>query len=322
MNQKTLLITGIAGYWGEKLAQRIPRDEWRVVGVDTRAPDLPEIADTFIKTDLMAANLTEILRTERVSAVCHLPRRSNIPATAKLLSACATTGVEQVVVKSSARVYGVSATAPAHLPETHPLPRTAPDAATKRLRDTELLAASYRGALKISILRMAHIVGETVTSPLVALLSQRAPAILMGFDPLMQVLHEDDAADALAHAITTATDGTFNIAANPPLPLSRIIALTGKIHLPVPHPVAYLRHRVESSNGLRRRTFPLHPDFLRFRLVMDVSKMEDEFGFFPTHSAEETMQSFAAHDYFRHLSPDQAARVKRIKMVQKVVNSE
>ncbi len=322
MTQQTLLITDIAGYWGEKLAQRIPRDAWRVVGIDTRAPDLPDTADTFIKSDLTTANLTDILRREQVTAVCHLPRRPDISAAAKLLSACAAAGVEQVVIKSSTRVYGASAAAPAHLPETHPLPHTTPDPATKLLRDIELLAAGYRGALKIAVLRMAHIVGATVTSPLVALLAQRVPVMLMGFEPLMQLLHEDDAADALAHAVTSAADGIFNIAAAPPLPLSRIIALAGKIPLPVPHPVAYLRWRVERTNRLRRRTFPLHPDFLRFRLVADLSKMEDDFGFFPARSAEETVQAFAAHDYFRHLSPDQAARVKRIKQLQTTVNSE
>ncbi len=318
MSQKTLLITGIAGYWGEKLAQRIPRDEWRVVGIDTRAPDLPETADTFIKTDL-TAGIADILRAEQVSAVCHLPRRAEIAASANLLSACATAGVEQVVIKSSTRVYGASPGAPAHLPETHPLPHAAPDAVTKFLRDTDLLAESYRGALNVTILRMAHIVGATATTPLVELLSQRAPMMLLGFDPLMQVLHEDDAADALAHAVTTAAAGTFNIAADPPLPLSRIIALAGKVHLPIPHPVAYLRWRVERANRLRRRTFPLHPDFLRFRLVADTGKMENDFGFFPERSAEETVRAFAEHDYFRHLSPDQAARVKRIKQMQKEI---
>ena len=317
MNRQTLLITGIAGYWGEKLAQRISRDEWRVVGVDTRAPDLPDTADTFIKSDL-TADIADILRAEQVSAVCHLPRHSDISATANLLSACAAAGVEHVVIKSSTRVYGASAAAPAHLPETHPLPRSAPDAATKYLRDTELLADSFRGALKVTILRMAHILGATATTPLVKLLSQRAPVMLMGFDPLVQLLHEDDAADALAHAVATAAGGTFNIAADPPLPLSRVIALAGKIPLPVPHPVAYLRHRVETTNGLRRQKFPLHPDFLRFRLVADTGKMESEFGFFPEHSAEESVQAFAAHDYFRHLSPDQAARVKRIKQMQRM----
>jgi len=319
MTRQTLLITDIAGYWGEKLAQHIPRDEWRVVGIDTRAPDLPDTADTFIKGNLSDADLTGILRREQVTAVCHLPRRPDVPATAKLLAACAATGVEQVVINSSTQVYGASATAPAHLPETYPLPRTAADPTTKLLRDIELLAASYRGALKVAILRMAHIVGATASGPLIALLSQRAPVMLMGFDPLTQVLHEGDAVGALAHAIATAADDTINIAANPPLPFSRIVALAGKIHLPVPHPVAYLRWRVETTNHLRRRTLPLHPDFLRFRLVADVSKMEDDFGFFPARTATEAVQSFAEHDYFRHLSPDQAARVKRVKQMQNAI---
>ncbi len=321
MAKKTVVVTGIAGYWGERVAERLKTAGLRVLGIDTRAPDLPDTAGHFIHAALDAPELADILRTHTVSAVYHLPRTADIAATASLLSACVTAEVAQVVIKSSTRVYGASAAAPAHLPETHPLPHPAPDAATKFLRDTEALAASYRGAFQVTILRMAHIIGATVSSPLVDLLSQPAPVTLLGFDPLIQILHEDDTADALAHAIAAA-DGTFNIAASPPLPLSRIIALTGKIHLPMPHPAAYLRHRVEAGNHHHRRTFPLHPDFLRYRQVADASRMEDTFGYSPVHSAEETVQAFAAHNYFRQLPPDQRARVKRIKQMQNAVNNE
>ncbi len=329
MAKQTIAITGIAGYWGEKLAARL-KETHRIVGIDTRAPDLPDSADVFIKADFGAPEMADILREHHIAAVCHLPQHTptgtyDIPRTAKLFSACAAAGVTHLTLKSSALVYGARADAPAMLPEETPFPPTASDPIVRNLRHVEALVTDLRreaSSLRVAVLRMAHVIGATVDSLTVRWLSMPAPVALLGFNPLLQLLHEKDAADALTHAVATAAEGTFNIAAAPPLPLSRVIALAGKIPLPLPHPMAYKRYQVESGNRRRRKTIPLHPDFLRYRLVTDTSAMEDVLGFYPAHSAEESVQAFREQNYFRQLSPVDAARVKRLKQLQKDIDGE
>jgi len=329
MAKQTIAITGIAGYWGEKVAARL-KESHRIVGIDTRAPDLPDSADIFIKADFAAPEMADILREHQVAAVCHLPQHAptgtyDIPRTAKFFAACAAAGVTHLTVKSRGLVYGARADAPAMLPEDTPFPPTASDPLVRNLRHMEALVGDLRRAspaLRVAVLRMAHIIGATVDSLAVRWLSMPAPVALLGFNPLLQLLHEDDAADALAHAVATAAEGTFNIAAAPPLPLSRMIALAGKIPLPLPHPMAYKRYQIESGNRRHRKTIPLHPDFLRYRLVTDTTAMEDVLGFYPAHSAEETMQAFREQNYFRHLSPAEAAHVKRLKQLQKAVDGD
>lgn len=324
MAKQTIAITGIAGYWGEKLAAQL-KTTHHIVGIDTRAPDLPNSTDVFIKADFGAPAMADILREHHVSAVCHLPQHLptgtyNIPRTAKLFSACTAAGVTHLTLKSSVLVYGARADAPAILPEETPFPPTASDSLVRNLRHMEALVADLRReapSLRVAVLRMAHIIGATVDSLAVRWLSMPAPVALLGFNPLLQLLHEDDAANALAHAITTAAEGTFNIAAAPPLPLSRVVALAGKIPLPLPHPMAYKRYQIENSNRRRRKTIPLPPNFLRYRLVTDTSAMEDVLGFYPAHSAEESVQAFREQNYFRQLSPADATRVKRLKQLKK-----
>ena len=57
------------------------------------------------------------------------------------------------------------------------------------------------------------------------------PAIL-GFDPRLQLVHEDDVANALFHATEHDLPGVFNVAADGVLALSEIAGLLGKPFLP------------------------------------------------------------------------------------------
>lgn len=319
MTAHTIAVTGIASYWGEQIAERLKTAGLRVLGIGSRAPDLPDTADHFIHSKLDAPELAAILRENNVSAVCHLPKNEPVATTAAFFATCAEAGVAHITLKSSTRVYGATAENPAIIAEEHPLPHTT-DADVQRLRHMESLAKDLQKknpALKVTILRLAHVVGPTADSALVRWLSQPVPVSLLGFNPLIQILHESDAVDALAYAVTAAAGGTFNIAASPPLPLARMIALAGKVPIPIPYPMALGRYRVEKTNRHRRQTMPIHPSFLRYRLVADTASMEDSLGFSPEFSAEETLHAFREHDYFRHLSPAEAARVKRIKQLQK-----
>ena len=55
---------------------------------------------------------------------------------------------------------------------------------------------------------------------------------MMGFDPLVQLLHEIDAIAAFKLAINRDVRGTFNIVADGVLPLSTVIKLAGRISPP------------------------------------------------------------------------------------------
>jgi len=167
-------------------------------------------------------------------------------------------------------------------------------------------------------LRFAHIVGKSVDSPLTQFLAQTLPKTLLGFNPVFRLIHEDDVAAAIIHAIDADFSGAVNIAAENTLPLSRIIALTGKAHAPVPFHMAYLRAKVEKDHA----KFPIHPDSLRYRLVTKLDRMTDEFNFSPTFSAEDALHSFAEQSYYRHLSTANATRIKTVKRMWEQLKKE
>src|SRR5438876_996424 len=62
---------------------------------------------------------------------------------------------------------------------------------------------------------------------------------LLGFDPLMQFLHEEDAVSALCLALVSDVRGAFNIVGEGVLPYSTVLAMLGRLPLPLPRLVAY-----------------------------------------------------------------------------------
>lgn len=331
MTQKTILVTGAAHYWGDRVAhQLLQNDKYRVIGIDSEKPNPLDPKLHFFQTDLHAESLSNFLQTHQVSTVCHLDcpstnhpnaLHSALLGTANLLSACAKAGVARVIVKSSTAVYGAKANNPAFLPETHPLPAGLPSPTVNYFSQLESIFQRHQTQFNmpnLSILRFAHIVGKSANTPITRFLSQMLPKTVLGFNPIFQLIHEDDVTAALIHAIETDFTGIVNIAAENTLPLSRIIALTGKTNLPVPLSMAYLHTKVENGHA----KFPIHPDYLRYRVVANLTRMTEDFGFTPAVSADDAVRNFAEQSYYRHLSPTDATRVKTVKRMWEKLKKE
>jgi len=306
--QKTILVTGVAGYWGNRLAARLGDEPgFHVIGLDTRPPDPAPACLDFIQADVRNPLLPDLLRDEGVDTVCHLafvetayPQDVafdlNVLGTTKLLEACVEAGVRKVVLKSSTAVYGARPDNPAFLRESRTLRGSKRSGIIRDLVEIETFCAGFRHRhpdLLLTVLRFANIVGPTADTPLTRLLANPTAPTLLGFDPMMQIIHEDDVVEALVHAVIHDAPGVFNVAAEDAMPLSKIRGLAGKPLLPLPHLLAYWGPRLPGGRRRAARHWPLEPDYLRYPWVADLSRMRDELGFAPRYTAEETLREFA-----------------------------
>lgn len=307
---KVVLITGVAGYWGARVATRLGAEEqYRVIGLDAQQPAGPRNGLDFVLADVRNPLLVELLKAEGVDTVCHLAfvssvRRSesafdaNVMGTAKLLGACAEAGVRKVVLKSSTAVYGARATNSAFLSEDHPLRGSRRYGYARDLVEIETFCNGFgRRAPEMALtsLRFASIVGPGADTPLTRFLRTPWAPALMGFEPMMQVIHEDDVVAALVHAVDKDVSGVFNVAARDALPLSRIRGLVGKLPLSVFHMSANWGVALLGTARLNvERYLPIEPDYLRFPWVGDLARMEQGLGFAPRYTAAETLREFAA----------------------------
>lgn len=307
--ERVVLVTGVADYWGERLARRLlPEENVRVIGLDVEPPEEELRGLDFIQADVRNPLLAELLRDEEVDTVCHLSfiesfRRSeaifdfNVMGTMKIVGASAESGVRRVILKSSTMVYGAHPGNDAFLSEDSRLRGSRRYGYNRYRLEIESFINGFRRqapALDITLLRFANILGPTADTPLSNYLRLPAVPILLGFDPMLQVIHEDDVVAALAHAIFAEQTGVFNVAADPPLPLLRILGLAGKIPVPLIHPLAYRGVNWLGNSGLRRFA-PLEPDYLRYRWVADLRRMREDLQFFPELMGDEVVEALGVH---------------------------
>jgi nucleoside-diphosphate-sugar epimerase len=71
--RKVVVVTGVAGYWGGRVANRLAAEPgWQVIGLDADVPrTAPQGLDT-IRADVRNPALAALLRAEAVDTVCHL----------------------------------------------------------------------------------------------------------------------------------------------------------------------------------------------------------------------------------------------------------
>ena len=306
---KVVLVTGVSGYWGGRVAQRLLAEPGlRVIGMDVEPPQEEIAGLDFIAADVRNPLLADLLRQEGVDAVCHLAfvagvKKSeaifdyNVMGTMKVVGACAETGVGKVVLKSSTMVYGAHPDNDAFLAEESTLRGGRRYGYNRYRLEIESFCNGFRRqapGLALTVLRFANVVGPTADTPMNAYLHNPVAPTLLGFDPMMQVIHEDDVVEALAYALRNETPEVCNVAADPPLPLLRILGLAGTPPLPLAHPLVY---RAVKWAGSKRvgRFVPFEPDYLRYRWVADVGRMREEMGFIPNYVGDEAVEALGVH---------------------------
>jgi UDP-glucose 4-epimerase len=298
-----ILITGACGRLGKRLV-RILHRQGPVVAVDRRAfPDMP--ADVIHEQlDVRKRKLRDVFRAHRPVAVVHLgvmhdPRKSdedhhswNVSGFGKLLEYTAEFQVKKLVVLSSANVYGPSPDNPQFLSEEAPLLGGARFSAIRDLIEVDMLAQSFfwkEPQIETTILRPVHILG-TVRNAASNFLRLSPIPTLLGFDPMVQVIHERDVIRAIQAALQPNIRGVFNIAGPPALPLSKVIKLLQRPSVPIPYSVG--KFALKRLFSLHLSNFPAPEiDHIRFVCMVDDSRARAVLGFEPQVGAEDTIRS-------------------------------
>lgn len=143
-----------------------------------------------------------------------------------------------VVLWSSGLVYGAHDDNPVPLTEADPTRPHADFPPGGQLAEIERLVLGLRGAARTVVLRPAPVWAPewgTLTARWLA-----GPALLglRGLDPQVQALHPDDAAAALALAVSGNLTGIYNVAPSDSVRASEAAALTDRRRIVLPEGVA------------------------------------------------------------------------------------
>jgi UDP-glucose 4-epimerase len=305
-----VLVTGATTPLGRAIVAQLlaSRDLGHVlaVGQERWGPGLPSDGArfTYERTDLTRArNVHDLLhgptRAHGIDTVLHgvLHRAArdrgerihaiNVEATRMLLLGCARhPGIRRFVLRSGAEVYALRRDEPNLLDEDHPL--VFDPAAPQWLRDrveADLLTCAQiaAGPMSIAVLRCAEILADGIGSQLWDYLGSRVCLRPLGFDPMINVLSIEDAVAGIVRALATSARGVFNLPGFDTLPLSRLIAWSGRRDVPVPGPL------LAPLYWLRTRTvgfaFRYDLNLRRFHLggVLDGARARAILGYEPRH---------------------------------------
>ena len=303
MDAGAIVVTGVCGRLGKRVVRVLHRER-PVIGVDRRPfPDKPKDV-LHEQVDIRRKKLKDVFRHGDVQAVVHLgvmhdPRASasehhewNVAGFAKLLEYVAQFKVPKLVVLSSANVYGPQAGNAQFLTEDAPLLGGARFSEIRDLIEVDMLAQGFfwkHPSTETVILRPVHILGTVRNAPSNFLRLATIPT-LMGFDPMIQVIHESDVVGAIQHALLPGKRGIFNVAGPEPLPLSHAIKILGRATVPVPYTLG--RMLVSRMWSLRLTTFPAPElDHIRYVCMVDDTRARQDLEFSPAMTIEETVRA-------------------------------
>ena len=314
---RVVLVTGVSRYLGGRLAARLTADASieRVLGIDVVAPR-PEVASAlgrtkFVRVDIRNPLLAKVIDDAAVDTVVHTNvlaspldagsraamKEVNIIGTMQLLAACQRApSVRRVVLRSTTAVYGCSPGDPAVFTEDMEpgaLPRSG---YAKDAVDVEGYVRGFgrrRPDVAVTVLRFANIIGPAVDTPLTRYFALPAVPTVFGFDPRLQVCHEDDALEVLRRAAVDDHPGTFNVSGDGVLLLSQAIRRAGRIAVPVLPPAVTVVGGFLRQAGL----FDFSPEQLRFLEhggVVDPTALHKDFGYVPAYTTAGAFDHFVA----------------------------
>jgi UDP-glucose 4-epimerase len=306
-----VLVTGVSRELGGRLAAMLHADPAvdRVVGVDVVPPRTDLGGVEFVRADIRSPAIAKVIRDADVETVVHMNvlatpgvaggrstmKEINVIGTMQLLAACQRApSVRKLVVKSSSAVYGASSKDPAFFTEDtdpHAPPRSGWAKDNAEVEGYVRGFGRRRPDVSVTVLRLANFIGPRVETPMTSYFSLPVLPSVLGFDPRLQFVHEDDGLAALRLATVEDRPGTYNVAGDGTVLLSQAARMSGRPLAPVPSTVVGFlgrgigRARLADFSSEQVR-------YLSYGRCLDTTRMREVLGFEPAWTSRGAFEDF------------------------------
>lgn len=295
-----VLITGGSGFLGTSVGAGLAAAGHEVISADLRPASASGV--TSVTLDITdGEGVRAALEEHRPEAVVHLAaivtpgkgsdreseRRVDVDGTATVLAACLAAGVRRLVVSSSGAAYGYHPDNPDRITEDQPVRGSVEFAYSDHKAQVEHLLAEARREspeLEQVVLRIGTILGERVDNQITALFLKKRLLGIRGAESPFVFIWDTDVAAIVQRAVTGEATGTFNVAGDGALPITEIAERLGKQVLWLPDSLLRAVLAVGSRLGVSRYG-PEQTRFLKYRPVLDNTRLRQVFGYTPTHTS-------------------------------------
>lgn len=310
---RTVLVTGVSRYLGGRMATILAADPGvsSVIGVDVVAPDIAIPGTEFVRVDIRNPMIAKVMGESGVDTVVHMgviatPKQAggrstmkeiNVIGTMQLLAACQrTTSVSTLVVKSTAAVYGSGPKDPAKFTEEMEPKHTPSSGWAKDSVEVETYVRGFarrRPDVTVATLRFANFIGPRVQTAMTGYFSMPIVPTVLGYDPRLQFVHEDDGLEAIRVAVERPRRGTFNIAGDGVIMLSQAIRRAHRPWVAVPRLVFGTVGKGLAPRGLADFS-PEAVRYLTYGRCLDTRPMREILGFTPRWTTQQAFGEFAS----------------------------
>lgn len=306
---RVVLVTGVARDVGSRFARALAAtDTAQVIGLDVTHPRHDLAGVEVVRADVRSPMVQRLVADRGVDTVVHLGlidagvgrasvKEANVIGTMQLVAACQKApSVRRMVLMSSSVVYGAGPLDPARFTETMAQRSSRAPSFARDCLDAESYVAALahtRSEVTVTTLRMAHLMGAGVDTPLSRYLGSPIVVRPLGFDARLQFLHPADAVEALLAVTRADVPGTFNVAADDVLTLTQVAGILGR------PAVGFLPDLPPAGLGLARRLglTTVTDDQLRgitYGRAMDTSAFTETTGVRPHYTSRRALEEFAA----------------------------
>jgi UDP-glucose 4-epimerase len=309
---KRVLITGLGSFWGGRMAQALEADPHvdHIIGLDVTEPQVPLERTEYVRADQGYSILSRIVKATQVDTIVHTflvvdstrmsgraLHETNVIGTMNLLAAAGgeESSVRHIIVKSSTLVYGSSREDPAWFRESmsrvHP-PRNRVERSLTEVEDYLRDFADDNPHVVVTLLRFTNVLGTDIVTPISQALERRVAPAILGFDPLMQFVEEDDVIRCLKFVFDRHLPGVYNVAGDGRIPWSEVAHICEARLVPALPPV--LTGMVADALAAAR-VMDLPPellDLLRYGRGVDNRKLKQA-GFRYNYTSAGSVESFA-----------------------------
>ncbi|GAA2043976.1 NAD-dependent epimerase/dehydratase family protein [Agromyces tropicus] len=310
---RRVLVTGGSGFLGSNAVRALAAHPTvgLVVSGDVRPPaaSVPDgvLVEPCDVTD--AAAVAAVVARHSIDTIVHLAAivnpgglseeveyRVDVEGTRNVLDAAVAGGVTRIVVSSSGAAYGYHADNPEWLTEDDPIRGNDEFSYSRHKRLVEEMLAEYRRThpeLGQVVLRIGTILGPSVANQITALWDGRRILRIAGSDSPFVFAWVDDVVGAIVAGATGEVTGAFNVAGDGRVTVTEIADALGKPTVTVPP--AVLAGVLRVAHALRLTVHgPERVGFLRFRPVLDNTRLKRDLGYTPGRTSREAFEEYLA----------------------------
>jgi UDP-glucose 4-epimerase len=223
----------------------------------------------------------------------HERRDIQLEGTKQLLDHCVHNGVQRLVSLSSSHVYGALPDHSFFLDEDTPLFAGPSFPELRDLVEIDTLVSAFlwrHPDIRSCVLRPVNVLGYYAHSMLGQYLCRRRVFTVMGFDPMMQFIHEEDLCRAITLALEHRLQGVYNVTGPGEVPLHTAVRAVGGETTSVPD--AILRSLFRRLYQMGVSPYPSGVvDFLKFPTTLLGERFIGATNFSPMFGLKKTFQS-------------------------------